>query len=147
MSNDAAPAIGPVEMMLIGFPGNRFDGSILPALGELIDAGTVRVIDLVMVSKDADGNVSAAEISQLDPDEADPFEQLDGEIGELFSDEDLALAGEQLEPESSAALVLWENSWAAKLVAAVSGTGGQVLMHDRIPADVVAEALAAQPSA
>ncbi|HEY3141102.1 MAG TPA: DUF6325 family protein [Acidimicrobiales bacterium] len=147
MSNDPAPAVGPVEMMLIGFPGNRFDGSIMPALGELVDAGTVRVIDLVMVRKDADGNFTAAEISQLDADEADPFKDLDGEIGELFSDEDLAIAGEALAPDSSAALVLWENSWATKLAAAVSASGGQILMQDRIPADAMAEALAARPSA
>jgi hypothetical protein len=134
-------------MMLIGFPGNRFDGSIMPALGELVDAGTVRVIDLVMVRKDADGNFTAAEISQLDADEADPFKDLDGEIGELFSDEDLAIAGEALAPDSSAALVLWENSWATKLAAAVSASGGQILMQDRIPADAMAEALAARPSA
>jgi hypothetical protein len=135
---------GPVDMMLIGFDGNRFDGSIVPALQELIDNGTVRVIDLVMVSKDGEGNVTSAEVSDLS-DEDNPFHQLDGEVGELFSDDDLAYAGEQLPPNSTAALVLWENSWAAKLVGAVSSSGGQVLLQDRIPADVVAEALAAQP--
>ncbi|HEV7763233.1 MAG TPA: DUF6325 family protein [Acidimicrobiales bacterium] len=146
MSPDEPVPTGPVEMALIGFPGNRFDGSIIPALAELVDTGTVRVIDLVVVKKDADGNVTAAELSQLDDDEAATFEALDGEIGELFSDEDLAAAGEQLPPDSAAALLLWENSWATRLAAEVAGAGGVLLLHDRVPADAVRDALAAQPA-
>jgi hypothetical protein len=146
MSPDEPVPTGPVEMALIGFPGNRFDGSIIPALAELVDTGTVRVIDLVVVKKDADGNVTAAELSQLDDDEAATFEALDGEIGELFSDEDLAAAGEQLPPGRAAALLLWENSWATRLAAEVAGAGGVLLLHDRVPADAVRDALAAQPA-
>jgi hypothetical protein len=146
MSPDEPVPTGPVEMALIGFPGNRFDGSIIPALAELVDTGTVRVIDLVVVKKDADGNVTAAELSQLDDDEAATFEALDGEIGELFSDEDLAAAGAQLPPDSAAALLLWENSWATRLAAEVAGAGGLLLLHDRVPADAVRDALAAQPA-
>jgi hypothetical protein len=132
MSPDEPVPTGPVEMALIGFPGNRFDGSIIP--------------DLVVVKKDAEGNVTAAELSQLDDDEAATFEALDGEIGELFSDEDLAAAGAQLPPDSAAALLLWENSWATRLAAEVAGAGGLLLLHDRVPADAVRDALAAQPA-
>ena len=139
-------AHGPVEMMLIGFPENRFDGSILPALGTLSDNGTVKVIDLVMVSKDADGNVTAMELADLGEDQAAAFDDLEGEIGELFSEEDLAFAGEQLPPNSSAALVLWEDTWASALAAAIADAGGAVLMHDRVPADVVTDAYAARDS-
>ena len=144
MSSMADYVTGPVEMMLIGFPENRFDGSILPALGTLSEHGTVRVIDLVMVSKDGDGNVTAFEVSDLDEDQAAAFDDLEGEIGELFSDEDLAMAGDQLSPNTSAALVLWEDTWASALSAAISDAGGEVLMHDRIPGEVVADAIAAQ---
>jgi uncharacterized membrane protein len=147
MSPDAPVPIGPVEMALIGFPGDRFDESIIPALAELVESGTVRVIDLVLVKKDADGNVTAAELTQLDADEAASFDPLEGEIGELFSDEDLAAAGAQLPPDSAAALLLWENSWATRLAAEVAGAGGQVLFHDRVPEDVLNEALAAQLAA
>ena len=143
MTSDVGAEVGPAEMMLIGFPGNRFDGSILPALQELVEAGTVRVIDLVVVRKDADGEVSAAEVTELDGDDATPFDDVDGEVGELFTDEDLAMAGEQLDPDSSAVLVLWEDTWAVRLSAAVAGCGGQVLMHDRIPAAVMADVVAA----
>jgi hypothetical protein len=138
---------GPVEMVLIGFPGDRFDEAIIPALAELVDTGMVRVIDLVVVKKDADGNITAAEIAQLADDEAAVFDRLDGEIGELFSDQDLAVAGAQLPPGSAGALLLWENSWATRLAAEVAGSGGQMLFHDRVPANVVRDALAAaQPS-
>jgi hypothetical protein len=146
MSPDEPVPAGPVEMALIGFPGNRFDDTIIPALAELVDAGTVRVIDLVVVKKDADGNVSAMEVTQLTDDEAAVFEALDGEVGELFSEDDLAAAGAQLPPGSAAALLLWENSWATRLAAEVIGAGGQLLLHDRVPADVMREALAAQPA-
>lgn len=133
-------------MMLIGFPENRFDGSILPALGHLVEAGTVRVIDLVMVSKDLDGNVTSVEVTDLEDEQAGAFDDIDGEVGELFSDDDLALAGEQLLPNTSAALVLWENSWAAKLSNEIFDAGGAVLMHDRVPAEAVAAAFDAQPA-
>jgi hypothetical protein len=146
MSAPADAAHGPVEMMLIGFPENRFDGSILPALGTLSDNGTVKVIDLVMVSKDADGNVTTMEIADLTDDQAAAFDDLEGEVGELFSEEDLAIAGEQLEPNSSAALVLWEDTWATALSAAISDAGGEVLMHDRIPAEVVTDVFSALDS-
>lgn len=146
MSPDEPVPTGPVEMALIGFPGSRFDEAIIPALAELVDTGTVRVIDLVVVKKDADGNITAAELSQLDDDEAAVFDRLDGEIGELFSQDDLAVAGAQLPPGSAAALLLWENSWATRLAAEVAGAGGQLLLHDRVPADVVRDALAALPA-
>jgi hypothetical protein len=131
--------------MLIGFPENRFDGTIMPALGDLVDAGMVRLIDLIMVTKDSEGNVTAVEIDDMDDADASAFDDLDGEVGELFSDEDLAIAGERLEPNSSAALVLWENAWATKLSSAILDAGGEVLMHDHIPAEIVAAAMDAQP--
>jgi uncharacterized membrane protein len=144
MSSTADNAIGPVEMMLIGFPGNRFDGSIMPALGELTESGMVRLIDMIVVSKDGDGNVTAVELDDLDEDQAAAFDELDGEVAELFSDEDLLIAGERLEPNSTAALVLWENSWASKLNSAIGAAGGEVLMHDQIPAEIVAMAMDSQ---
>jgi hypothetical protein len=146
MPPDEPVPTGPVEMALIGFPGSRFDEAIIPALAELVDTGTMRVIDLVVVRKDAEGNVTAAEVSQLDDDEAAVFDRLDGEIGELFSHEDLAAAGARLPAGSTAALLLWENSWATRLAAEIAGAGGQLLLHDRVPADVVRNARATLPT-
>ena len=134
--------VGPVEMMLIGLPDNRLDGSILPTLSHLVDAGTVRLIDLVMVSKDLDGNVTSVEI-----DAAVDSGMHDAAAGELVTDEDVENAGEQLLPNSSAALVLWENSWAARLSSEIFDAGGAVLLHDRVPAETVAAAFEAQLTA
>jgi hypothetical protein len=143
---DLAHPSGPVEMALIGFPGDRFDGSIVPALAELVEQGTVRIVDLAIVRKDAAGRVTAAELSELDIFEAAAFELLDGEIGELFSRRDLAVAGGQLPPDTSAVLVLWENSWATRLAAEVASSGGRLVLHDRVPAELVRDALDAQPA-
>jgi len=134
--------VGPVEMMLIGLPDNRLDGSILPTLSHFVDAGTVRLIDLVMVSKDLDGNVTSVEI-----DAAVDSGMHDAAAGELVTDEDVENAGEQLLPNSSAALVLWENSWAARLSSEIFDAGGAVLLHDRVPAETVAAAFEAQLTA
>ena len=136
MSRAADHPMGPVEMMLIGLPDNRFDGSILPTLGQLVDSGTVRLIDMMMVSKDLDGRVTAVDIgSQADAAIDSGLDGLDG-AGDLFSEEDLEIAGDQLAPDSSAALVLWENSWAAKLSSEIFDAGGAVLLHDRVPAEM-----------
>jgi hypothetical protein len=135
---------GPVEMAMIAFPGDRFDGSIMPALAELVEQGTVRIVDLVVVRKDPDGRVSASELSDLDVFEAGAFELLDGEIGELFSQHDLAVAGGRLDPDTSAVLLLWQSSWATRLAAEVAGAGGRLVLHERVPAALVRDALDTQ---
>ena len=84
-------SIGPVEYILIGFPGNNFHGEIAPALARLIENGTVRIIDLVFIGKDPEGNVVTIEFDQLE--ELAPFAALEGEAGGLVSEEDVAYAG------------------------------------------------------
>ncbi|HEY8546763.1 MAG TPA: DUF6325 family protein [Acidimicrobiales bacterium] len=131
--------VGPVEMMLIGLPGNRFDGAIPPTLSRLVEAGTVRLIDLVLVHKDLDGRVTATPIEgSVDP-------ELRRAAGSLLTAEDVEIAGEELAPDSAAALVLWENSWAARLSAEIFDAGGAVLAHDRVPAESVVAAFATAP--
>lgn len=129
--------IGPVDYLIVSFPGNEFKGEILPALGELVDNGTVRIIDLAFVAKDADGNVLALELSDLAPDMQDAFGRLGVEIEGLFNDEDLVSAGEVLEPNSSAALLVWENVWARRTAQAIRDAGGVVLDFERVPHSVV----------
>jgi hypothetical protein len=131
--------IGPVEYILIGFPGNKFTGEIAPALGRLIENNTVRIIDLVFVGKDADGNVTAFEFDQIE--ELAPFADLQGEVGGLLSEEDVAYAAAALEPNSSAALLVWEDTWAAELATAIRNANGVVLEGARIPHDLVEQAM------
>ena len=131
--------IGPVEYIVIGFPENRFTGAIVPALTDLVESGTIHIIDLVFVSKDVDGNVTSFEFDALE--ELAPYAGLDGEAGGLLNDEDIELAAEALEPNSSAALLVWEDAWAAPLAAALRDAGGVLLAGERIPHEIVQAAL------
>ena len=107
-------AIGPVEYIIVGFPGNKFNGEIAPELGKLVESGTIRILDLVFITKDADGEVRAVEFE--DHDDVALFNALEGEVGGLISDEDIEYAATELEPNSSAALLIWEDLWAAPFV-------------------------------
>ena len=132
--------IGPVEYMIVSFPGNRFTGEIAPALAKLVESNTIRIIDLAFVGKDADGGVAAFELSDVDDEIRRGLEALGLEATGLLGEEDLMDAGEELEPNSSAALLLWEDVWAAELAAALRGAGGELVAIGRIPHDVVTEA-------
>lgn len=134
--------IGPVEYLIIEFPGNHFSGEIVPALAELVDSGTIRIIDLVFLHKDPDGSVSYGEFDADDLDRADLFGALSFETSSLLSEEDLLHAAEALAPNSSAGLLVWENSWAARLAGAVRNANGQIVAHERIPHAVIEAALA-----
>jgi Family of unknown function (DUF6325) len=133
-------SIGPVEYILIGFPGNNFHGEIAPALARLIENGTVRIIDLVFIGKDTEGNVVTIEFDQLE--ELAPFAALEGEAGGLVSEEDVAYAAAGLEPNSSALLIVWEDTWATELAEAVWKADGVVVEGARIPHDLVEAAMA-----
>ena len=130
-------SIGPVEYMIVAFPGNRFKGEIVPALQELVDAGTIRIIDLAFVMKDADGAVVSSEMTDLDSDVFKAFDALSSETLGLLNEEDLAAAGEELDPNSSAALLVWEDVWATKVRDAIRNAGGELLDLERIPGVVV----------
>ena len=134
-------SIGPVEYLIVAFPGNQFKGEIVPALAELVEAGTIRIIDLAFVLKDADGAVVAAEVGDLDSEVFKAFDALSPEGLGLLNEEDLAAAGEELEPNSSAALLVWEDVWATKLRDAILNAGGEVLDLERLPYEVVQAAV------
>jgi hypothetical protein len=142
---DEDMAIGPVEYILVGFPGNKFTGEIAPELIALVESGTVKVLDLIFIGKDGEGNVLAFEIDELD--EIAGFNELDGEFGGLISPEDIEFAAAQLEPNSSAALLIWEDVWAAPFAAAVRNSGGVVLQGARIPHELIEPAFSALPPA
>ena len=130
-------SIGPVEYMIVAFPGNRLKGEIVPALAELVEAGTLRIIDLAFVMKDADGAVVTAEMGDLDSEVFKAFDALSPETMGLLNQDDLAAAGEELEPNSSAALLVWEDVWATKLRDAILNAGGELLDLERVPYEVV----------
>jgi translation initiation factor IF-2 len=130
-----------VEYVVLAFPGNKFKGDILPALGDLVEQGIIRVMDLAFVKKDADGTVVALELENLNDDEASPFAAFEKQIGDLLSADDLMEAAAMMEPNSSAAVLVWENVWAARFAETVREAGGILVDNRRIPYDVVQAAL------
>ena len=135
-------SMGPVEYVLIAFPGNRFKGEIVPAVAELVDNDIVRIIDVAFIKKDASGNTTMFEYDVLDDVLVFGFAEVDGEAGSVLNDEDLQLAAEGLEPDSSAALIVWEHRWAARVAQAIRDAGGRIIAGERVPDEVVEEALA-----
>ena len=131
---------GPIEYIVIDFPGNKFNGEIIPALQELVDNGTIHIIDLIVVRKDSDGTMLVVEVDEVE-EETTAFEGLDYEVQGLLSDEDLELIGEQLPDNSTAALLVWENVWAARFAQAVRNANGIILDNARIPHDIVNAAI------
>lgn len=129
--------LGPVEYAVIVFPGNRFNGDVAPALAELVDSGTIRIIDVAFASKDAAGDVVAFEISDLHPDLQLALQNAGATEGGLLNDDDLQEIAAGLEPESSAMLVVWEDLWAARFAAAVRDSDGVVVSIERIPREAV----------
>jgi uncharacterized membrane protein len=133
--------VGPVDVYIIGFPGNKFTGRIAPAILDLVENGTIRVLDLLFVSKDADGTVTTIAAEDLD---AEGAAYLDIEITEpgSLNEEDADEVSDDLPPESSALLIAFENLWARKVVSALQDADAILIDSIRIPADVVQAALA-----
>jgi hypothetical protein len=129
--------IGPVDYAVIAFPGNQFRGEIGPALADLVDSGTIRIIDIAFVLKDEGGNTVAMELTELDPDVQAALETAGVEVGGLFNEDDLQDAADELPPNSSAALLVWENVWARKVAQSMRDAGGELVAFERLPHEVV----------
>jgi len=133
--------IGPVEYLVVKFPGSKFTGKIAPALEDLVKSGIIRVIDLAFVTKDAEGNVAAIELENSGSEIFQAFESITEEHGGLLNEADLQAAGDELEPGSSAALLVWEDIWATRFTEALEGAGAELVTIQRIPRDIVKAAL------
>ena len=129
--------IGPVDYAVLAFPGNQFKGEIAPALADLVEAGTIRLIDAAFVSKDENGEVFTLETTELAPDVQEKLDSLNIEVQGLFNDEELVTIGDGLEPNSSAAVLVWENVWAQTVAQAIRDAGGMLVAFDRVPHDTV----------
>ncbi|WP_062386399.1 DUF6325 family protein [Demequina iriomotensis] len=134
--------IGPVEIVTIGFAEGRFDGSILPEIKSLVDAGTIAIVDAVIVRKGEDGDVEIIEVEQLTEDAdvtalGDLIDRYDG----LLNDEDAETLAEQLPPGAVAAILCFEHTWVVPLRDAIMAAGGELLDTVRVPGPVVQEVL------
>jgi uncharacterized membrane protein len=124
--------LGPVEVLVVKFPGNQFTGEITPALAELVESDTIHVIDLVFIHKDENGEVTKFELADLTTEEAGTYEELVEDVGLLNEDDIEELAG-MLDNNSSAAMMLFENVWATRFRDAVLEAKGEVVANFRIP--------------
>jgi hypothetical protein len=135
-------AVGPVDVYIIGFPGNKFSGRIAPAILELVENGTIRVLDLLFLSKDADGVVTRLEASDIGTDGA-AYLSIDITQPGALGDEDAEEVSDDLPPNTSALLIAFENLWTEKVVAALRDADAVMIDSIRIPVDVVEAAEAA----
>jgi hypothetical protein len=136
----AEEELGPVEFLILEFEGNRFSGEILPELARLVDSGMVRVIDMAVVSKDAEGNVLILETSELAEEVADAIIALTGEVSGLLSEADLIDIAEDQPEDSTIATLLVEHLWAKDFALAVRHAGGELVHSERLHPALVAEA-------
>jgi hypothetical protein len=135
--------LGPVDWIVVEFPGSKFNGEIAPALRELVDRETIRVLDLLVLKKDEDGSLEAFELSDLDPSEVGELRSYESDLAMLLSEEDVTAVAAAIEPGSSAAVLVWENTWAAPFASAVRHSGGQLVASGRIPVQAILATLEA----
>jgi hypothetical protein len=133
--------LGPIDFLALEFPGNKFDGSILTSILELVQAEVIRVIDLVVILKDRDGNVIVRELKELDPDTVRILDPLNVEVTSMITRNDVDDIAAGLDNNSTAAALLFENLWAIKTKQAMLDANARVLMFERIPHEVVEENL------
>jgi Family of unknown function (DUF6325) len=135
--------LGPVDWIVVEFPGSRFNGEIAPALRDLVDRDVVRVLDLLVLKKDSDGTLEAFELSDLDTSEIGELRGYESQLAMLLSEEDVTAVAAAIEPGSSAAVLVWENTWAAPFASAVRHSGGQLVASGRIPIQALLAAIEA----
>ncbi len=139
--------LGPISYLVVEFPGAKLTGKGMEELLRLTDQGLVRVLDLVFLMKSADGTVTVAEIADLDHDGTLDLAVFQGASSSLLDEEDIAEAGQAVEPNNAAAVLLFSNTWAIPFVQGLRSSGAQLVAAGYIPMDHVAEALDVQETA
>ena len=135
-------SLGPIELLVVKFPGNKFTGEVAPALKDLVEGGLIRVIDILFVHKDQDGEVTVLEINDLDDDEFSRFDPVVADITGMLTPDDAKWFSQGLENDSSGAIMLFENAWATRFRDALLNANGQLVLNERIPKAVIDELVA-----
>jgi uncharacterized protein DUF6325 len=135
--------LGPVDWIVVEFRGSKFTGEIAPILKDYVDRGLIRILDLLILKKDDDGTLEAFETADLEDSEIGELRSYETELAMLLSEQDVADLAATIEPGSTAAVMVWENTWAAPFGAAVRHAGGQLAASGRIPVQAVIAAVEA----
>jgi len=135
--------LGPVDWIVVEFPGAKFDGSIAPIVKDYVDRDLIRVLDLLFLKKDDDGSIEAFEATELEDSELGELRAYETELAMLLSEQDVTDLAATIEPGSAALVLVWENLWAAPFGAAVRHAGGQLAASGRIPIQAVLAAIEA----
>jgi hypothetical protein len=149
MNDEVMDELGPIDYVVIEFPAGKadFSGAMAEKLKALVEAGIVRVLDLLIITKDDDGVVDAFELHEFEGEDAGALRELGGGFTELLSEEDVGHIAAALEPGTVAAALVWENSWAAPFGASVRHSGGQLVASGRIPTQAILAAAEAAADA
>ena len=136
-TNSPLDELGPVDYLVVEFPAgaSSFTGEMAAELKKLVDGGIIRVIDVLILVKEADGSVDAIELSDID--ELGDLQAIETELAELLAAEDVAHLAAAMEPGSTAGVLIWENIWAAPFAAAARHSGGQLIANGRIPIQAI----------
>ena len=138
--------MGPVDYAVFAWPGNTPVGAgVVPLILDLVEKGIIRVLDISFVAKEADGSTVAMDLQQLGPD--NPFHAFEGASTGMLDAEDLEDAAAELEPSTAAAVLVWENRWAAPVAVAIRRSGGLLIDGGRIPVQGIIAALDALEAA
>ena len=139
--------MGPIDYLVLEFPGNKMTGEAFPLLVDLVDRGLIRILDLVFIRRETDGSVVGLELSDVDGDGTLDLSVFEGATSGLLDEDDIQEAGDVLEPGSSAGILVYENLWAAPFASAVRRSGGQLVASGRIPVQAMLAALNGDESA
>jgi len=136
---DALLEMGPIDYIVLEWPGRQPDGTVAPLILDLVDRGLIRILDVAFLGKDENGAAYAVDIADIDA--ADAFGVFDGASSGLLREEDLAEAASVMEPGTTAAVLVWENRWAAPVAVAIRKSGGQLVASGRIPVQAIIASL------
>ncbi|MGA7149013.1 MAG: DUF6325 family protein [Microbacterium sp.] len=147
MTDSTLDELGPVDFVVVEFPPghSHFTGEMAEELLTLVDAGTIRVIDLMIITKDADGTIEALELSELD--DLGPLARLEAELAELLAADDVAHLAASMDPGTVAGVLVYENLWSAPFASAARRAGGQLIANGRIPIQAIIASIEADETA
>jgi hypothetical protein len=147
MNDNVTDELGPIDYLVVEFPKDKadFSGAMAAELKKLTEAGTIDVLDMIFVKKEADGSYDAVEAHQYIDDEVGLLRDIGAELAEILGEEDVASIADALEPETVAVILVWENSWAAPFAASIRHSGGQLVANGRIPMQAIIAALEDDP--